>query len=356
MKHFQKGLTKTITPSFLKGLAISLSLVPAHTSAISFVLTDTTPGGIDPAALAGFQQATTIWEGIIQDNIVVNIDIRFGSSDFSGNPLGSNVLGSASSSTNGFSYTNVRGALVADTSSANDAIAVANLPSGSNLSFLTNDSSTGAIFTDANDTSNNRILDINTANAKALGLLTANAPGTDAQIAFNNSFNWDFDQTDGIGSGLQDFVGVTVHEIGHALGFVSGVDIVDATQGTASSTGTNLDNFRVHSVLDLFRYSGPDQLNFATGGDPFFSIDGGNTSLATFSTGAANGDGQQASHWEDGLGLGILDPTANAPGNINLLSQLDIDSLDVIGFDIVPEPSTAFMALMGLAFCLRRRK
>lgn len=30
--------------------------------------------------------------------------------------------------------------------------------------------------------------------------------------------------TDGIGAGLQDFVGLAIHEIGHALGFASGVD------------------------------------------------------------------------------------------------------------------------------------
>ena len=72
-----------------------------------------------------------------------------------------------------------------------------------------------------------------------------------------------------------------------------------------------------------------------------------------FSTGRLNGDGRQASHWKDNLGLGILDPTF-APGELGMVTPLDVRAFDVIGYDlvVVPEPAAAafilpaFMAIL----------
>jgi len=340
------------------GLISAVALAPLGSQAVTFNLNDVTPGGMSAAALQGFQDAADIWSNLLIDNVTVNLDIRFDGNDIAGNPLGPTTLGSAGSTTQGLSYTAVRGALVADSTSANDATAVANLPAAPALSFLTNDANTSAVFLDNDGSANNTVLNVQTANAKALGLRPANDPATDAGISFNSSFSWDFDQSDGIGAGLNDFVGVSVHEIGHALGFTSGVDTVDATHGAGPNAPVDLNPFRVFRVLDLYRYSAAGQLDQATGGSPYFSLDGGVTNLATFSTGAFNGDGRQASHWEDNLGLGLFDPTANPPGNINLLSQLDIDSIDVVGWDLnpIPEPSSSLLILLGLGCTLRRRR
>lgn len=343
-------------PTSVVALSAVFVLAPGSARGISFVLNDVTPGGMSPAALAGFQQATTIWQSWIANAITVNLDIRFDANDFSGSPFGASTLGSASSTSQGSFYTDVRNALTLKSTSGNDAIAVAGLPAGASLSFLTNDPNTSAVVTDNNGSANNSILDINTANAKALGLRDANDAGTDAQIAFNNTFSWDFDQSDGVGAGLQDFVGVTVHEIGHALGFVSGVDTVDLTHGAGPFAGTSLDPFRVFSVLDLFRYSEDGQLNFASGGTPYFSIDGGATNLAAFSTGPFNGDGRQASHWKDNLGIGIMDPTANSPGSLNTLSSIDLVAFDVIGYQLIPESSSALLGAIGLLCIVSRRR
>ena len=51
-----------------------------------------------------------------------------------------------------------------------------------------------------------------------------------------------------------------------------------------------------------------------------------------------NGDGRSASHWRDGdLGdgvqLGILDPTINGAGNLDFVTDLDLQALNIIGFD-----------------------
>lgn len=72
------------------------------------------------------------------------------------------------------------------------------------------------------------------------------------------------------------------------------------------------------------------------------------------------GDGQQASHSKDSLGLGIMDPTA---GQVELLaiSANDIKAFDVIGWNLrtaapaVPEPSTWAMMLAGFGLARRRR-
>jgi hypothetical protein len=72
------------------------------------------------------------------------------------------------------------------------------------------------------------------------------------------------------------------------------------------------------------------------------------TNLALFATGRFNGDGRQGSHWKDGLAIGLMDPTL-APGELAILSALDLRALDAIGWDLAtPEPGTITLVLSGL--------
>jgi hypothetical protein len=309
--------------------------------------------GMEANALSGFQSAANYWQSKLTDNVTVNINVGFSALD-------PGVLGSAGSATAGFFVAAIQNALIGDATTATDALAVGNLPALSALggmSFLTQvNSETGStvVSLDNDDSGNNRVLELNTANAKALGWIGAEPGAADASITFSSVFSWDFNQSDGVGAGLQDFVGVAIHEIGHALGFVSGVDTVDFFIGDAN---VDLDNFRIYSTLDMFRYSADGVLNLAAGDAAYFSLDGGATNLGRFSTGSTFGDGQQASHWKDNLGLGIMDPTANPSGQINTPSALDLIALDAIGWDLVPEPSSALMGLLGgLLAVIRRRR
>jgi hypothetical protein len=113
--------------------------------------------------------------------------------------------------------------------------------------------------------------------------------------------------------------------------------------------------FTYRSVLDLYRYSIISPASgvvdwTADARSKYFSIDGGNTQLTTFSTGVDFGDGRQASHWQDGLGIGIMDPTASA-GELLGISSNDILALDVIGWNVTttPEPGSIGLGLFGLA-------
>jgi len=306
--------------------------------------------GMDPNALAGFQAAANYWQSQLTDNVTVNVNVGFSA-------LGPDILGSAGSTRAVLSVADVRAALIGDATSTNDMLAIGNLPTLSGLggiSFLTQvNSETGstAVTLDNDNSNNNRLLYLNTANAKALGLMGANA-AADASITFSSLFSWDFDQSNGVGAGLQDFVGVAIHEIGHALGFVSGVDIVDGYIGNP----TNLDNYAIYSALDFFRFSAPGTLNLAAGDAAYFSLDGGTTNLGNFSTGSFYGDEEQASHWKDNLGLGIMDPTMNPAGQINTPSALDLVAFDVIGWNLVPEPSSALLGSLSLLFVMTRRR
>jgi hypothetical protein len=341
-------------------LPAALLLQAVTSQGFTIVLNPT--AGMDPLAQDGFRRAADYWESQFTDPVTVNLTIGFSA-------LGSNILAQAGSSWVQIPVASVKSAMTFDVTSTSDVAAISHFPalsSGYFLSFLTQKDTEGgstAVSLD-NDTlvdgpnwyNNNAFLDLTTANAKALGFSLTNPPLADASITFSSAFSWDFDQSDGVGPGLQDFVGVAIHEIGHALGFVSGVDTVDY----AISRQIDLDPYAIYSVLDLFRYSAAGTLNLAAGAEAYFSLDGGVTSLGGFSTGVEQGDGRQASHWKDNLGLGIMDPTANPAGQINTPSELDLLVFDVIGWDRispVPEPGSVF-GLMGLlcsSLLLRRR-
>ena len=305
----------------------------------------------------GFATAGNYWSSQFQDDMTINVNIDFPA-------LGAGTLGDTQYATLGINYTDVRAALLLDQSSVDDGIATTHLPAGTALSFLTNKESTGALEIDSNNTANNTVLDVPRANAKALGfyavgILAPNDATLDATVRFSSNFSWDFDRSNGIAAGTFDFVGIAIHELGHTMGFFSGVDLVDFVSypnGDPTYRGTELDPYRVFSVLDLYRHGARNGggLDFAAGGtganNPYFSLDGGATSLGTFATGQFNGDGRQASHWKDNLGLGILDPTF-APGQLGVVTPLDVRAIDVIGYDlvVVPEPSTVAFILPGIA-------
>lgn len=321
--------------------------------------------GMSQESIDGFQRAADYWQSVLTDDVTINLDIDF-------TTLDPGILGSAGSTTQLAEVSDYYNALGNDATSADDAQAVANLSTLNNglyAQFRTQvDTENGstAISLDNDQTiatggANNRFLNINTANAKAVGLFTGDANASDADITFSDRFSWDFDNSDGIGAGLQDFVGVAIHEIGHALGFTSGVDTVNF----AIDNSLDLEGFRVFTGLDMFRYSAADGiLDLSVGTDSYFSLDGGATNLGLFSTGttvANGGDGQQASHWKDGLGLGILDPTAQPAGVLNVVTELDLQALDVIGWNrnlgaAVPEPSSiGLMGVLGFVFYMRKR-
>jgi hypothetical protein len=330
--------------------AAFVAAAPAQALVIN--LTDTG----DAQANAGFAAAAAFWQSMFADNVTVNITSGFAA-------LAPNVLGQAGSTRQSANLTDVRNALAADATSADDTTMVNGMPAGAAFTRLINNTSTNAADHLQTGLTNIRLT---SAQAKAVGLRAANDSSQDATITFSNQFAWDFDPTDGIGAGLIDFVGVAIHELGHAMGFVSDVDILDIN-GTAAFSDNAFAPFT--SLLDFTRCSSASEtagadLDFRVGTDAKdFAIDGQCTALISdaWSTGVNFGDGRQASHWKDNRSIGIMDPTSAPRGVANVVTANDIRALDVIGWTLntVPEPSSLLLAgaaLFGLGAARRARR
>lgn len=314
--------------------------------------------------MTGFQQAGALWSSVFNDPITMNVRINAAA-------LPTGQIGSTSNFFDPYTYTSVRTAMLNDRTSGRDQTSTSNLQAGPNISMYINRTAnnpngvvsatpyfdTGAGGPGQAGPENNNTIRITSANAKALGLIPGNSAGMDATITMTTLQGYDFDRSNGINASQVDFVGVAAHELGHALGFMSGVDVLD---GNGNAPGLNDNQLRFVTPLDLFRYS---SRSIGVGGGlgvidwtadstvKFFSVDGGATPLALFSNGANfGGEGTEASHWKNNQNpiIGIMDPSV-AVGELLVISDNDLSAFDVIGYNLtaVPEPSTCL--LLGLA-------
>lgn len=324
-------------------------------------------GGVsgNPNVAAAYRDAADRWEALLSDPVNLKLNISYAHST-------GNQLAWAQSSFVNANYSSVRGALQSDVSSTNDAISSASLVNASGVNLLinrTSDSPNGSgsqtPYLDANGSLNNQSLYLSRANARAIGLLPANDAFIDASLTFNSKYNWDYNPDDGVSTGQYDFVGVAMHEIAHALGFLSGVDVLDQNSPPHTPAYAE-DDFTFVTALDLFRSSplaasyGAGTIDWTAGSrEKFFSIDGGSSFLAEFATGENFGDGSQASHWQNANNHGLMDP--QTPAGVALsLTSLDMTALDVIGWDVatVPAPAPAgavLVGLLGLGLHMRRQ-
>ncbi|MGI0494187.1 NF038122 family metalloprotease [Alkalinema pantanalense CENA528] len=299
--------------------------------------------------MIGIETAGKVWSQYLTDNVSLNIHVGVSSS------LPASVIGGALPAISAkVPYGKVRTAMSADRRSADDNTAFFNLSSGStqtaNFDWMTTDWLSVSLQSSTQRSINT--LNLTNANAKALGL-SPNGAALDGYILLGANVPWsyDFTRSTAASNNQVDFLSTALHEIGHILGFISGVDdpiwttnVYNAYKtGQLNTTYNNIISNRAQNAttLDLFRFNYnkssffPDLSYGQIGGRKGFSIDDGLTFIQSLSSGdnvSLSGDGQQASHWSRGTNA-IMAPTISL-GQRMSISNSDLRAMDVLGWDL----------------------
>ncbi|MDJ0901262.1 MAG: NF038122 family metalloprotease [Xenococcus sp. MO_188.B8] len=287
------------------------------------------PGVLDEQIL-GFEVAGNIWSQYLHDtykgeDLDINIYVAVGD-----DILPDDVAGGAFPAIEtDIRYKKIYKALKKDITTTTDEIAVDSLLGTKKYDVLVGE----------NIIDGNKKMQATRANLKALGMIKKkDFDQLDGFIVMNSlvnndSISWNYNYLEEPQEGELDFLSVALHEIGHNLGFASGVDLENWNEQSEDFDGERISHV---TTIDLFRYSlESSELNIndlTFGKAAYFSIDG------TVKNGIAlsNGADYQASHWINGdleTGLGIMNPTIRV-GERWEISKNDLTVFDAIGWDV----------------------
>ena len=282
-----------------------------------------------PQAKEAFLRAARIWESVIQNRITVVIDVDFGPTAF-GKPFKENQYGLTRFQWNFHEtgYPIIRSALIGSAGSPQEAALYNSLPPARLPTDL--GAATGMIY--------------HVTAMRALGLFPPVADpvaeqslGLPPGIAFNSVAGFDFDPSDGIEPNQVDFTAGAMHEIGHALGFFSGVGNKEAFPDVPL-TPEIVDLFRFRPGVTFETFASAPRI-LSSGDEHIFFTGGRELPLSTGRADGLGGDGRQAGHWKDdfltGRYIGIMDPNF-LHGLRYEITANDLDAFELIGYRTNP--------------------
>jgi hypothetical protein len=309
-------------PLALASTALIEPSTPAQAAQFSFTFAEGTPIEV----MSAFWEAGNAWSvervdsdllDVVTDDVNVNVFVDYGT-------LPNTALAGARPGMTRVNYNDFLTQINRDRSSPDDYSASSYLKNGTSFDYLK-----------GTTVEKGETIWLTRANAKALDLVGSNETDFDARIRINNAAPWHYNTNEGVPSDKYDLLTSATHELGHALGFVSGVDAVDILSKEGETIDPTLDYI---SPMDLVRYSDKSaamDIPDATSGSTYFSLDGGANNQGDFASGVSN-DGFQVSHWQDGDSRGIMTPMLGKGQRINI-SDLDRRLLDSVGWDREPQ-------------------
>ena len=262
---------------------------------------DSTVGSAPVGFTATLNAVASFFQNTFSDSVTVNISVGYGK--INGQNLGGGALGSSLTYLSNYSYAQLKSALAADATSADDSSSVASLPA--------NDPTGGHYW-------------VSTAESKALGLAGPSA-ALDGYVGFSSAAGiFDYDTSDGVTAGKYDFFAVVAHEVSEVMGrqMLVGASIGGTPNG--------------YEPMDLFHYSAPGVHRFTGTQAGYFSVNNGVTNLDNFNTNPGGDFGD----WAASAGNDAALAFSNS-GVVNVFTPTDIRLMDVLGWNAsLPVPDT----------------
>jgi PEP-CTERM putative exosortase interaction domain len=265
------------------------------------------------AAQSAWISAANVFSANFNDNIHINITVDA--------VAGTGVFGQSFTFLNSASYATLRTRMVADATSADDNTSIG----------------VGGSMVAADPIGGTHTWWVSRAQAKAIGLIPDDL-SNDGTTTFGAGNPFTFSGS--IAAGTYDFKGIAAHEISEVLGRLG------------ISGGTIGSSINSYSLIDDFSYTGAGVKGLGTGPGIFFSIDNGSNLLKLYNNAALNG--LDTRDWAPGSN-DAFNQFSNS-GVVNPVSPLDLRVMDVLGYNLIPEPSSGSLVLAGLAIFAFLRK
>jgi hypothetical protein len=163
---------------------------------------------------------------------------------------------------------------------------------------------------------------VSRSQAKAIGLI-ADDLSNDGTTTFGAGNSLSFSGTPA--AGFYDFKGIAAHEISEVMGRLG---IAGGTIGSFTNS---------YSLIDNFAYTGAGVKNLGNGAGRDFSFDGGTTLLKLYNNASSNG--LDVVDWAPGTNDAFNQFSSS--GVVNPVSAVDLQVMDVIGYDLVTVPEPA---------------